>query len=141
MLLHAKHFSLERDGGGSVASMPQRVVPSEIVSVIDRSFPWAAQASGMRSSGGPDFVQVFALSGVVELLDRLLDELLIFDEQAFAMFLVARAALRQMRTRSSASSAFQTCGSARKRTSLTGCGFSRNSARGADCGHVQRVNH
>jgi hypothetical protein len=76
--------------------MPPRVVPSEIVSVIDRSFPWAAQASGMRSSGGPDFVQVFALSGVVELLDRLPDELLIFDEQAFAMFLVARAALRQM---------------------------------------------
>jgi hypothetical protein len=96
MLLHAKHFTLERDGEGSVASMPPRVVPSEIVSVIDRSFPWAAQASGMRSSGGPDFVQVFALSGVVELLDRLPDELLIFDEQAFAMFLVARAALRQM---------------------------------------------
>jgi hypothetical protein len=50
-----------------------RVVPSIVIAVIDRTFPWAKQAdynSNIR------FAEASNLAGIVDLLDRLPNELL-----------------------------------------------------------------
>lgn len=69
-----------------------RVVPSVIVAVIDRAFPWAKQADLDKSN--LRFAEASTLSGIVDLLDRLPDELLTLDQNKYADFLLAGAALR-----------------------------------------------
>jgi hypothetical protein len=70
-----------------------RVVPSVIVAVIDRAFSWANQADRPQSTT-IHFFEASTLSGIVDLLDKLPDELLTLDQKQYANFLLARAALR-----------------------------------------------
>ena len=68
-----------------------RVVPSIVIAVIDRTFPWAKQAdynSNIR------FAEASNLAGIVDLLDRLPNELLTLDQNKYADFLSACGALR-----------------------------------------------
>ena len=70
-----------------------RVVPTEIISVIDQNFGWAARPETMAPSR-LELGRVPALAGIVDLLDRLPDELLTLDDRGYAVFVVARGALR-----------------------------------------------
>jgi hypothetical protein len=68
-----------------------RVVPSIVIAVIDRTFPWAKQAdynSNIR------FAEASNLAGIVDLLDRLPNELLTLEQNKYADFLSACGALR-----------------------------------------------
>jgi hypothetical protein len=68
-----------------------RVVPSIVIAVIDRTFPWAKQAdynSNIR------FAEASNLAGIVDLLDRLPNELLTLVQNKYADFLSACGALR-----------------------------------------------
>lgn len=69
------------------------VVPTQIISVIDQNFDWAARSHNSAKTGLLN-QEVPALAGIVELLERLPDQLLVPDRRLYAMFVVARAALR-----------------------------------------------
>ena len=69
-----------------------RVVPSVVVAVIDRAFPWAKQADLDKSN--LRFAEASTLSGIVDLLDRLPDGLLTLDQNKYTDFLLSCAALR-----------------------------------------------
>ncbi len=69
-----------------------RVVPTLIVHIVDRAFPWAKQAD--CSTDVMTFLQAPAVSGIVHLLDQLPDELLSVEPSVYADFILAREALR-----------------------------------------------
>jgi hypothetical protein len=73
-----------------------RVVPTEIVSVIDQNFGWAAKKDRRVESTSVLFSQTPALAGIVDLLDKLPDELLTLDDSEFATFVICRTALRHV---------------------------------------------
>jgi hypothetical protein len=77
-----------------MAPMP-RVVPSIIVAVIDRAFAWAKRDDYIQSPTPTiRYSEGSTLSGIVDLLDKLPEELLTLDQNKYADFLLASAALR-----------------------------------------------
>ncbi|MGD1027669.1 hypothetical protein [Candidatus Binatus soli] len=69
-----------------------RMVPSLILSIIDRAFPWAKQAdvtTELLNIMGAD-----TIAGIVKLLDQISDELLSIEPREFADFILARESLR-----------------------------------------------
>jgi hypothetical protein len=69
-----------------------RVVPTLIVNIVDRAFPWAKQAD--FNTDVMTFLQAPAVSGIVHLLDHIPDELLSIEPGVYADFILAREALR-----------------------------------------------
>ncbi len=76
-----------------------RIVPSQVIAIIDKYLPWAkdwslsqSQAQQRQQAG---HAAVSWLSGFVDLLEQIPDELLILDTNETSEFLMARAALRK----------------------------------------------
>jgi hypothetical protein len=69
-----------------------RVVPTLIVHIIDRAFPWAKQAD--FNTDVMTFLQAPAVSGIVHLLDQVPEELLSVEPSVYSDFILAREALR-----------------------------------------------
>jgi hypothetical protein len=73
-----------------------RIVPSEVIALIDQFLPWAkgwslATKGDARDQSGD--AAVSWLSGFAELLDQIPNELLLLGAHGASEFLIARAAL------------------------------------------------
>ena len=77
-----------------------RVVPTQLISIIDQYLPWVknwkatTEQEQQRSKAAHSNV-VFWLSGFVDLLEQIPDQLLILGSNEAAEFIIARAALRK----------------------------------------------
>jgi hypothetical protein len=79
--------------------MPRKV-PTQIVNLIDRYFPWAKDwklGSKVQEREATRFAAVTWLPGLVENLDQVPDGLVVLEQDEAAEFLMAHAALRQER--------------------------------------------
>jgi hypothetical protein len=76
-----------------------RIVPSQVVATIDKYLPWAKDSRGSTEGNErrarASQAAVYWLSGIVNLLDQVPDELLIFKTVEASEFLLARTALRR----------------------------------------------
>jgi hypothetical protein len=69
-----------------------RIVPSAVVNLIDREFPWA----NIRTASGELAVGSGAqLRALVDLVSQIPDELITIDEEKYAQLITATAAIRQ----------------------------------------------
>ena len=80
-------------GGGGSLDMP-RVVPSQVVSVIDQMFPLAATAGQQTLWGGHSA----AVSALLELVDQVPAELIVLNAQQYATLVLSRGVLRNALT-------------------------------------------
>lgn len=72
-----------------------RIVPSQVVALIDQMFPWAST----QTEGDVDKYQVFSgnspqLAGVITLIEQIPSELLTLDGQSYGELIVSVAAIR-----------------------------------------------
>lgn len=65
-----------------------RVVPSQVIAFIDNAFPGAARNTLGRGNSGQ-------LSGLVQLIDQIPDDLLTMDNPTYASFVVANAHIKE----------------------------------------------
>jgi hypothetical protein len=72
-----------------------RIVPSDVVRVLDSIFSWAkVPASVGQAPPQLDYHHLAPVAAIVELLDRVPDELLVLPPDEFAALVAGHAALR-----------------------------------------------
>jgi hypothetical protein len=73
-----------------------RIVPSQVIAIIDKYLPWAQDwTTKIEQRSQAAHAAVSWLSGFVDLLEQIPDELLILGTDEGSEFLMARAALRK----------------------------------------------
>lgn len=73
----------------------QRIVPSQVVEVIDNLFPFAAsQQDDQGSRVTLNHTDTIRLAGIVELTDQIPSELLILERERYADFIVSLTAIK-----------------------------------------------
>lgn len=72
-----------------------RVVPSQVVQVIDRIFPWAKDQRDVKEARVKlDISHVNQAAAIIKLIDNILDELFVLEADDYAKFVIATSVTR-----------------------------------------------